>query len=169
MLEEIRRKAKLYQPLFGPVLVVDGDAVRDVLERDQDFTVEPYGVEMMKVMSPPHNGGFSTFILSTDDNAVYEPDKRLLTAVCNRAGCRQITDVIHQDCRRRVGEAVAAARAAGASTIDVVQAVARYVPVTVGPSVPRGSGGGNARDLRADAGDADLLRRARSTDSRRRR
>ena len=50
------------------MLVVDGAAVRDVLERDQEFTVEPYGVEMMKVMSPAHNGGFNTFILSTDDN-----------------------------------------------------------------------------------------------------
>jgi hypothetical protein len=43
-LEEIRRKAKLFQPMFGPVLVVDGATVRDVLERNQEFTVEPYGV-----------------------------------------------------------------------------------------------------------------------------
>ena len=81
MLEEIRRKGPAFQPPFGPLLVVGGDAVRDVFERDQEFTVEPYGVEMMKVMSPLHNGGFSTFILSTDDNALYEPDKRLLSAV----------------------------------------------------------------------------------------
>ena len=39
-------------------------------------------------MTPSHNGGFTTFILSTDDNAAYEPDKRLLSAVCNRDGCR---------------------------------------------------------------------------------
>ncbi len=132
MLEEIRKHGKIYQPLFGPVLVVDGDAVRDVLERDQDFTVEPYGIEMMKVMSPSHNGGFNTFILSTDENAVYEPDKRLLSAVCSRQDAAMITDVIHEDCRRRLGEAVAAARASGTSTIDVVQAVARYVPVALG-------------------------------------
>ena len=86
MLEEIRRKGKIFQPPFGPVLVVEGDAVRDVLERDQEFTVEPYGVEMTKVMTPPHNGGFSTFVLSTDDNAVYEPDKRLLSAGVQPAG-----------------------------------------------------------------------------------
>jgi cytochrome P450 len=132
MLEEIRRKGKLFQPPFGPVLVVDGAAVRDVLERDQEFTVEPYGVEMMKVMSPAHNGGFTTFILSTDDNAVYEPDKRLLSAVCNRADAAAITEVIHQDCMRRVADAVGAARARGALTIDVVDALARYVPVTLG-------------------------------------
>ena len=83
-LEEIRRREKVFQPVFGPVLVVDGDTVREVLERDQEFTVEPYGVEMRKVMSPAHNGGFGTFVLSTDDNAVYEPDKQLLAAVCNR-------------------------------------------------------------------------------------
>ena len=61
MLEEIRRKAKLFQPAFGPVLVVEGNTVREVFERDQDFTVEPYGVEMTKVMSPQHNGGSKRF------------------------------------------------------------------------------------------------------------
>ena len=132
MLEEIRRKGKLFQPPFGPVLVVEGDAVRDLLERDQEFTVEPYGVEMVKVMSPRHNGGFTTFVLSTDDNALYEPDKRLLSAVCNRRDADTITEVIHQDCIRRVGAAVAAARTSRSATIDIVETVARYVPVTLG-------------------------------------
>src|SRR5678815_3994674 len=132
MLDEIRKKAKLFQPAFGPVLVVEGDAVRNVLERDQEFTVDPYGVEMMKVMTPSHNGGFSTFILSTDDNASYDPDKKLLSAVCNRDDAERITDLIHRDCVRRVGAALAVARTAGTSAIDVVQAVARYVPVTLG-------------------------------------
>ena len=143
MLEEIRRKTKVFQPAFGPVLVVEGETVRGVLERTQEFSVEPYGVEMMKVMSPAHNGGFSTFILSTDDTEVYEPDKRLLSAVCNRHDAETITDLIHQDCVRRVGAAVSAARASGSLTIDVVQAVARYVPVTLGHRyLGRASGGG---------------------------
>ena len=132
MLDEVRSRGKVFQPAFGPVLVVEGDAVRDVLERNQDFTVEPYGLEMIKVMSPRHNGGFTTFVLSTDDNALYEPDKRLLSAVCNRHDAAAITGIIHDDCHRRVGAALAAARANGTSTIDVVQAVARYVPVTLG-------------------------------------
>ena len=132
MLEEIRRKGKLFQPPFGPVLVVEGDAVRDLLERDQEFTVEPYGVEMVKVMSPLHNGGFTTFVLSTDDNALYEPDKRLLSAVCSQRDADTITEVIHQDCVRRVGAAVAASRTTGSPIIDVVETVARYVPVTLG-------------------------------------
>src|SRR5262245_8116006 len=132
MLEGIRATSKLFQPAFGPVLVVDGHEVRKLLERDQEFTVEPYGVEMRKVMSPAHNGGFSTFVLSTDDTALYEPDKRLLTAVCNREDARRITDMIHADCVRRVGAAVAAGRASGTLTIDVVQTVSRYVPVTLG-------------------------------------
>ena len=135
MLEEIRRKGIAFQPPFGPVLVVEGAAVRDVLERDQEFTVEPYGVEMTKVMTPAHNGGFSTFVLSTDDTGVYEPDKRLLSAVCSPRDAAAITNLIHDDCMRRVGAAVAAARQSAASespAIDVVQAVARYVPVTLG-------------------------------------
>jgi cytochrome P450 len=132
MLEEIRKKAKLFQPAFGPVLVVEGDTVRNVLERDQEFTVDPYGTEMIKVMTPEHNGGFTTFILSTDDNIAYEPDKRLLSAVCNRDDADRITEVIHRDCMRRVGAALAAARASGSSTIDVVSALARFVPVTLG-------------------------------------
>jgi cytochrome P450 len=132
MLQEVSRKGKLFQPAFGPVLVVEGNAVRELLERNQEFTVEPYGVEMMKVMSPQHNGGFNTFILSTDDTNVYEPDKRLLTAVCNRQDAERITDVVHRDCMRRLGRAIAAARASGTSTIDVVPTLARYVPVTLG-------------------------------------
>lgn len=132
MLEEIRKKAKLFQPAFGPVLVVEGDAVRNVLERDQEFTVDPYGAEMIKVMTSSHNGGFTTFVLSTDDSAVYEPDKRLLSLVCNREDADRITGIIHEDCVRRIGSALAAARAAGQSTIDVVPAIARYVPVTLG-------------------------------------
>jgi cytochrome P450 len=132
MLEEVRKKTKLFQPAFGPVLVVEGDAVRNVLERDQEFTVDPYGVEMTKVMTPSHNGGFNTFILSTDDNASYEPDKRLLTAVCNREDADRITDLIQQDCMRRMAAAIAAARASETTTIDLVEAIARYVPVTLG-------------------------------------
>ena len=132
MLDEIRREGKVFQPPFGPMLVVDADTVREVLERDQEFTVEPYGVEMTKVMTPAHNGGFTTFVLSTDDTAVYEPDKRLLTLACNPGDADSITDVIHHDCVRRVGAAVAAARASGTLTIDVVGALARFVPVTLG-------------------------------------
>jgi cytochrome P450 len=132
MLDEVRSRGKIFQPAFGPVLVVDGEAVRDVLERNQEFTVDPYGVEMVKVMSPRHNGGFTTFILSTDDNALYEPDKRLLSTVCRREDAATITGIIRDDCRRRIGAALAEARASGTSTIDVVEAVARYVPVTLG-------------------------------------
>lgn len=132
MLAEVRQKSKVFQPVFGPLLVVDGDTVREVLERHHDFTVEPYGVEMRKVMSPLHNGGFSTFILSTDDDALYEPDKQLLAAVCNRHDADLITGLIHRDCLRRVAAAVAGGRANGSSTIDVVQTLARYVPVTLG-------------------------------------
>jgi len=132
MLEEIRKKAKLFQPAFGPVLVVEGDTVRNVLERDQEFTVDPYGVEMMKVMTPAHNGGFTTFILSTDDTPAYEPDKRLLSAVCNPEDATRITEIIHQDCMRRMGTALAGARKDGAATLCLVESIARYVPVTLG-------------------------------------
>lgn len=131
-LEEIRRTGKLFQPAFGPVLVVDGAAVLDVLERDQEFTVEPYGVEMTKVMSPLHNGGFTAFVLSTDDDAVYEPDKRLLSTVCHRGDADAITGIVHDDCMKRIGKALMAVRISGSSTIDVVDALARYVPVTLG-------------------------------------
>src|SRR5688572_4911507 len=132
MLAEVRARGKLFQPDFGPILVVDGDTVRSVLERDQEFTVDPYGAEMVKVMSPRHNGGFTTFVLSTDDTAVYEPDKRLLSSVCSPMDAERITGLIHQDCMRRVGAAVGAARAEGPPRLDVVQNVARYVPVTLG-------------------------------------
>lgn len=131
-LAEIRGRAKLFQPAFGPLLVVDGDTVRDVFARHQEFTVDPYGVEMVKTMTPAHNGGFSTFVLSTDDTTVYDPDKRLLTTVCTREDADTLTAIVHDDCMRRVGAAVASSRANGAPVIDVVSSVARFVPVTVG-------------------------------------
>jgi hypothetical protein len=87
---------------------------------------------MMKVMTPAHNGGFTTFILSTDDTPAYEPDKRLLSAVCNPEDATRITDIIHQDCMRRMGTALAGARKNGASTLCLVESIARYVPVTLG-------------------------------------
>jgi cytochrome P450 len=132
MLREIRDRGRLFQPAFGPMVVVEAGAVRELLERHQEFTVDPYGAEMTKVMTPQHNGGFTTFVLSTDDSAAYEPDKRLLTTVCTRRDAAAITGIVHEECVRRVGAAVDAARAAGSTTIDVVEAVARYVPVALG-------------------------------------
>jgi cytochrome P450 len=132
MLAEIRQKAKLFQPAFGPLLVVDGATVREVFDRHDEFTVEPYGVEMKKVMSPAHNGGFDTFVLSTDDTAAFEPDKKLLTTVCNEHDARAMTSLLHKECVRRVAVAVDQARATGSPMIDIVQAVARYVPVFLG-------------------------------------
>jgi hypothetical protein len=41
LLEEVRGKATLFQAAFCPVLVVEGYAVRELLERDLEFTVEP--------------------------------------------------------------------------------------------------------------------------------
>src|SRR5215510_3116384 len=73
MLAEVRQKTKVFQPLFGPLLVVDGATVREVFERHDEFTVEPYGAEMKKVMTPAHNGGFDTFVLSTDNAAAFAP------------------------------------------------------------------------------------------------
>ena len=134
--------------------------MRDVLERDQEFTVEPYGVEMMKVMSPAHNGGFSTFVLSTDDNAVYEPDKRLLAGLQPRATpTGSPTSSIRTACAasarpwRRLARQrlVDDRRRAGARPLRAGHARAQ---------VPRRAGRAAARLVRADAGDADVLRLA---------
>jgi len=132
MLAEIRQKMKVFQPAFGPLVVVDGATVREVFDRHDEFTVDPYGVEMKKVMSPAHNGGFDTFVLSTDDGAAFEPDKKLLTTVCNEHDARAVTSLLHKECVRRVAVAVEQARASGSPMIDIVQAVARYVPVFLG-------------------------------------
>jgi cytochrome P450 len=70
--------------------------------------------------------------LSTDDTRVYDPDKRLLSLVCNRSDADRIVDVIHDECLRRVRQAVSAARASGTTSIDIVESVARYVPVVLG-------------------------------------
>lgn len=129
MLAEIRARAKLFQPVFGPILVVEGDSVREVLSRHHEFTVDPYGAEMKKSMSPAFNGGFDSFILSTDDDARYDLDKALLTSVVAPGDAAAITDMIHAECRRRLDSAVADADAAGTGLIDVVRTSARFVPV----------------------------------------
>ena len=132
-----RAGLRAFQPFVGPVLVVEGDAVRDVLNRHDEFTVDPYGAEMIKTMTPKHNGvanrpGLSTFILSTDDAAVYEPDKKLLAKVVSRRDVRHIRPLLLEDCLSRVGASVRAARETGANQIDLVESVARFVPVTMG-------------------------------------
>lgn len=138
MFAQIRRAGlKAFQPLLGPLVVVDGVAVRDVLSRHDEFTVAPYGVEMAKIMTAGRNGaggedGLENFILGTDDTLAFESDKRLLTQVVNRHDPHRIRPLIAADCRRRVGLAVQTARDAGRLRLDVVQAVARFVPVTMG-------------------------------------
>ncbi len=128
---------RAFQPVLGPILVVEGDAVRDLLSRHDEFTVDPYGREMGKTMTPDHNGanggpGLQNFILGTDDASVYEPDKRLLTQVVNSRDPKRIRPMMAEDCQRRVGQAVEAARKSGELRLDVVEAVARFVPVTMG-------------------------------------
>ncbi len=131
MLAEIRATGKLFQPPFGPVLVADGDTVRDVLSRHDEFTVDPYGREMAKSMTPAANGGFDSFILGTDDAGKYVEDKRLLTTVVSREDPGTITDLVHGDCMARLKRAVGAALRTGAPEIDLVPALARFVPVTL--------------------------------------
>ncbi len=131
MLAEIRAKQNLFQPPFGPIMVVGDDSVRDVLSRHEEFTVDPYGREMIKSMTPAKNGGFDTFILSTDDPDKYDEDKKLLTTVINKEDPAKITDLVHEDCMRRVRRAVEEAREGGKGQIDIVTAIARFVPVTV--------------------------------------
>ena len=106
MLAEIRGKEKLFQPPFGPIIVVDGDSVRDVLSRHDEFTVDPYGREMVKSMTPTANGGLDTFILSTDDADKFLEDKRLLTTVVNKGDPQKINELVHIDCMRRVKQAI---------------------------------------------------------------
>jgi cytochrome P450 len=138
MFAEIRHAGlKAFQPMLGPVLVVEGNAVRDVLSRHDEFTVDPYGLEMVKTMTSSFNGpnggpGLSTFVLSTDQAETYEADKRLLLEVVSSADIDDVQPLVHEDCLRRVGAAVRDARASGRMELDVVQAAARYVPVTVG-------------------------------------
>lgn len=132
MLEEIRNRGAVFQPLFGPVLVADNSLVRDVLSRHDEFTVDPYGAEMRKTMSYKYNGGFDTFILSTDDDSKFVEDKKLLTTVVTKDDALTIAGAIHNESIHRVAAAVHRARKTGTMQIDVVTDLARYVPVYLG-------------------------------------
>lgn len=138
MFDQIRGAGlKAFQPLIGPILVTQGDAVRDLLSRHDEFTVNPYGLEMAKTMSPQFNGahggpGLTNFILGTDDDIAYEPDKAMLTQVVNRQDPKRIRPLLSADCRDRIGRAVKTARESGTLQLDIVRTVARFVPVTLG-------------------------------------
>ena len=83
-------------------------------------------------MSPLHNGGLHQVRAQHNDATAVRARQALLSTVCHRGDAEAITQIIHDDCVARVGRAVSGARASGSSTIDVVEAVARYVPVTLG-------------------------------------
>ena len=129
MLAEVRKKGGLYQPMFGPVLIARAEDVRDVLVRHGEFTVDPYGTHMCKSMSPEYNGGYDTFILSTDNDERYIQDKHLLTSVVSAGDVPTVTDLIHQETQKRIKQAVTDAKHTGSNSIDVVPTVARFVPV----------------------------------------
>lgn len=132
MLKEIREQGPVFQPVFGPIVVADNPLVRDVLSRHHEFTVDPYGVEMKKMMSFDDNGGLDTFILSTDDDSKFVEDKKLLTAVVTKNDVETITPKLHDESVRRVQVAVREARKNSTLQIDVVTALARFVPVHLG-------------------------------------
>ncbi|MEN8259800.1 MAG: hypothetical protein ABFS02_04305 [Pseudomonadota bacterium] len=131
MFAEIRRKEKLFQPPFGPIMLVHGETILDVLSRHSEFTVDPYGREMIKSMTPEYNGGLDTFILSTDDDFKYIEDKKLLTTVVKKTDGEKITELVHNDSMRRVKESIGQTGGNGTCLIDVVTSVARFVPVTL--------------------------------------
>lgn len=131
MFAEIREKESVFQPMFGPVLVVEGDAVRDVLSRHHEFTVDPYGAEMSKAMTPDFNGGFNTFVLSTDSDDRYIEDKQLLSKVVAKDDMSSVTEIIHRECQTRVKNAVMESEKLGSNVIDVVPTVARFIPVVL--------------------------------------
>lgn len=132
MLAEIRAKEPVFQPTFGPLLVAEGDAVRDILARHHEFTVDPYGVEMSKSMSTDFNGGFDTFILSTDDDSKYIEDKQLLSSVVRADDAPRIVRLMQDESRRRIMLEVERARRSGHFMLDVVTTLARFIPVVLG-------------------------------------
>ena len=132
MLAEIRAKGGICQPAVGPVIIASHDLVLDTLSRHDEFTVAPYGEEMKKSMSDKYNGGYTTFILSTDKASLYEDDKMLLTTIVNKKDPELIRQKVRAETQRRMKIAVAEAKANGEPLVDVVPTVARFIPVYLG-------------------------------------
>ena len=87
MLEEIRSRGKLFQPAFGPVLVVDGDTVRERARARPGI----HGRSLRRRDGEGDVAARTTAASARSSSAptttrVYEPDKRLLSLVCNRRG-----------------------------------------------------------------------------------
>ena len=79
-----------FQPPFWSRALVERAAPRR-LERDHEFTRQPYGVDMMNFCAT-HTAS-SHLLLSTDTTHGTSP-QRLLSAVCT-GGTRRVTAVIH--------------------------------------------------------------------------
>lgn len=132
MLAEIRNNGPVYQPAFGPVVVADNPLVHDVLSRHHEFTVDPYGAEMKKTMTPEYNGGLDSFVLSTDDDGKFIEDNKLLTTVVRKEDAEQITGLLHKESVRRMQAVMNDAGGAAVVQLDVVNTLARFVPVYLG-------------------------------------
>lgn len=133
MFAEIREKGlRAFQPSVGPVLVVDGDTVRDVFSRHHEFTVDFYGEEMAKIICSRAGAGNNkrvhNFVLGTDDDRDFVGDRIILDQVVRHDDPPKLLKLLAEKCRQQVSAAVESARAGAEAQLDIVTELARAIP-----------------------------------------
>ena len=118
MFAELRRD----RPIFDTPAAVVVSKYRDVLEvigLDEIFSVQPYGVAMIR------NNGGTNFILGMDRGAEYTHDRSVLNLVIRRDDLGRVRQLASEEATRLTE----AARAAG--KLDITDGFARRIPTVV--------------------------------------
>lgn len=116
---ELFAELRAHRPILvtaGPVVVALYQDVMEVVDLDDVFGVEPYGVAMMR------NNGGPNFILGMDDSEEFDHDLSLLKLAIKRSDLDGVSAFVAE----RAGELTADARASG--RLELTDGYARLVP-----------------------------------------
>jgi cytochrome P450 len=127
LLDQPRTSMPIFAPPIGPAIVMRHDHVITCLERTDLFTVDPYAGEMARATDDKAKkpDALSHFMLGTDRDDLYRLDDVLLRKAMSRRDERILVTL----CRHEAGRQASLARSAGAGEIDVVETLAKCVPM----------------------------------------
>lgn len=129
LLAQPRDAMPIFKPVIGPVVVMRHAEVVRCLERTDLFTVDPYAVEMARATDDKtkHPDSYSHFMLGTDQDDLY----RLDDVILRRAVSRNDKEILLRLTRDEAEHWTQQAQAGGKGEIDVVQTIAKFVPLRI--------------------------------------
>lgn len=127
LLDQPKEQMPIFKPAIGPAVVMRHEHVLECLLRTDLFTVDLYAPEMARAADDKARNpqALSHFILVTDRDDLYRLDDLIL----RRAVSRQDQETLGAMARREAERCTSAA--AGSGEIDVVQTLAKLVPLRI--------------------------------------